>query len=173
MDILQNLVWLICIKAIFYVKMGHFWLPIISVRWPILSADNIGSFPRYYRPIYRYRSYTKLNWRRPLNLIYNSKIVSILIPQFATSNITSYFATLYIDIRTNENKHTWSRLNWAKKWNTNRYMWLFTFTILVIFSTGFLHYLSISNSGNGILYNVIWNTHDTCLRHFFHTYLGA
>ena len=110
-----------------------FCRPILSVRWPILSADNIGQLHQYYRPIYRYRSYTKLNWRRPLNLIYNSKIVSILIPQFATSNITSYFATLYIDIRTNENKHTWSRLNWAKKWNTNRYMWLFTFTILVIF----------------------------------------
>ena len=26
--------------------------------WPILSADIIGRFHRYYRPIYRYRSYT-------------------------------------------------------------------------------------------------------------------
>ena len=28
--------------------------------WPILSADNIGRRDRYYRPIYRYRSYTSL-----------------------------------------------------------------------------------------------------------------
>ena len=29
--------------------------------WPILSADNIDRFCRYYRPIYRYRSYTRSN----------------------------------------------------------------------------------------------------------------
>ena len=63
----------ISINSIFYVKLGNFWWPIISVGWPILSANNIGRFCRYYRPIYRYRSYTtftrkflvwgKLDWR--------------------------------------------------------------------------------------------------------------
>ena len=53
--------WTYLVKYNFFrVKIRHFWRPIISVGWPILSADIIGRIDRYYRPIYRYRSYTSL-----------------------------------------------------------------------------------------------------------------
>ena len=45
-------------KRTFWLKIAVFWWPIISARWPILSADIIGQHYRYYRPIYRYRSFT-------------------------------------------------------------------------------------------------------------------
>ena len=37
--------------------------PILSAGWPILWADDIGRRDRYYRPIYRYRSFTNQRGR--------------------------------------------------------------------------------------------------------------